>query len=667
VTGARWLAALAVAAALVQGGCMFPADVSGQYRVTLPSSVLVLTVGDTARLEAVVLHRTRPVDGVVVDYASGDPSLVVVDSTGLVRGIKPGLTEVTATARRFQNAEPAVRSVRVLSGVEIDTVVPTLSHATGGHTVMWGEPVTVVGRGLDPSALGPVLVDQYPAVLQSFVPAASDDPNAVDTMRLWIPALAPDSSNLFFSRRSGSAALWPLRVVQHDILEPNDVSPLVITLGDSLRYPGLALEVVDSTHSPANCGSVWFVAQGQCWTDRYQIRIPTGPRDLTMVFKFPAPLQALPVAIEVTNTSNLTPAQWLIAQNWSLCYTEGNNPQFYPIDNQFEALSDSFLIALKDLPPQLIDVSLTLFAVQTPATPAPTGSPPTTPYEMRILPTYQTALSPDTAEENDFCQSAFALPYPTASLGLNFDHGGDLDWYSLTVPPPDTASPATGRTVTETEPNDLIADADTVVLGDTASGAVNPAGDVDNFAFYADSGATLDLEVRADRTGESNLDSFLMLLQGGEVIAINDDMSSATPDSRITVTAPRTGWYTVQLRDKFGRGGQFFPYQLFVRALGSESADLTIAAVPDQGQDLDPVVELFDDTRLTDGGINLELSGAGQVQTIVRPGPYLVLIFDRNGKPGTYHLTLIAEPLAIAPPARAPARRRTYPVRAWRR
>jgi len=639
---------LALLAAATAVGCLFPVNESGQFQVTMPTDVLVVVVGDTMHLAASVMRQGKEAPGATVAFSTSDDGVVTVDSTGLLRGVGVGLADVTARARRYEDAMPAVRQVRVLRGVQIDTV---LTQAGEGHRVKWGELVSVVGRGLDPSALGPVFVDAYPATIESFAAAPATDPDGVDTLRLWIPALAPDTSNLFVSRRSGSAALWQLRVTQSDVFEPNETRLHAFSGVDSaLRFPGLALEVVPTASSPVTCWSVWSASQGECWTDGYSVTLAPGQHDLSMIFKFPSVLQGTPVAIEVANGDPSDPARWLIAQNWSLCDDErGAFPFFSPTDHEFRALGDSFLIALKGIDSKTINFSLTLFGVEVSATPAPTGSPTTTPYEMRIIPAYVSALPPDIAEENDFCHGAYDLGYPSDALDLNFDHGGDLDWYHLTVPGT-VGGGATGNDVNESEVNDLLAEADTLTLGDRALGGIDAAGDVDSWAFHADSGQTLDLEVRAERDGDSALDSWLMVFFGGELIAVNDNISVTTYDSRITLKAQATGWYTFQIRDARGSGGPAFPYRVTVRSLGPEFQSFT-AFVTDRTGGLDPVVQLWDDNRLTEGSINLRLAGDASVNDILGPGEYLLLIYDRNGKAGDYRLQTSAQSISTVAPA----------------
>ena len=631
-------------------GCLFPADESGSYAVSMTTTPLLITVGDTVRLDAAVMRDGSPVEGVVVEYSSSDPDVAVVDSVGLMRAVSQGDVSITALVRRYENAEIAEREVRVLRGVEIDTVIPSLTDSAGGRWVVWGEPVTVVGRGLDPAALGLVFVDEYQAQIQSYVPAPISDTNALDSLRLWIPALPPETSTLLLARHNGSAAFWTLRVAQHDLLEPNDDALRAIALGtDATSYPGLALEV--TSPGPANCWSVWGVTPGRCWSDGYVLDAPAGPQDITMIFKFPTLLQATPVAIEV-HDNNSGPQGWLIAQNWSLCLDDrGAYPFFSPTDHPFTSLSDSFMIALKNVDASGIQFSLTLFAEATSATPAPTGVPRTTPYEMRIVPEYLSELPPDTAEENDFCHAAFPLA-PPQQLQLTFDHGSDLDWFSFTVPG-SAADTSAGVDVDESEPNDAFPQADTVTLSDRAVGVIDPIGDVDAWVFYADSGTALNLEVRAERDGESALNSMLLLFYGGEVLAINDDISVTTRDSRVNTVAPADGWYTVQVRDAAGRGGEAFPYVLSIGTVDPQS--VTFSATVSGGAGLDPVVQLWQDNRLTEGSINLELEGERTVRSVIPPGDYLLLVYDRNGKASPYNLYVDQQPVTGASPTQVPA------------
>jgi uncharacterized protein YjdB len=63
-------------------------------QITLAPPSATLAVGDSARFEATVALREKG-----VSWASTMGGIASVDSLGVVRGIAPGLTTITATAR----------------------------------------------------------------------------------------------------------------------------------------------------------------------------------------------------------------------------------------------------------------------------------------------------------------------------------------------------------------------------------------------------------------------------------------------------------------------------------------------------------------------------------------------------------------------------------------
>jgi hypothetical protein len=121
------------------------------------------------------------------------------------------------------------------------------------------------------------------------------------------------------------------------------------------------------------------------------------------------------------------------------------------------------------------------------------------------------------------------------------------------------AAPA--ATVTETEPNNTVAQATLVTLGDTASGAINPAGDVDYYAVDLTAGATVAFEVNAERAG-SPLDATLTLIGPDSVteVGFNDDFNGL--DSYLEYTVATTGRHFVLLQDFNGAGGAGYTYAL---------------------------------------------------------------------------------------------------------
>lgn len=120
---------------------------------------------------------------------------------------------------------------------------------------------------------------------------------------------------------------------------------------------------------------------------------------------------------------------------------------------------------------------------------------------------------------------------------------------------------AARATIVESEPNDSIATADPVTLGDTLTGVVDPAGDVDYFALDVTGGTRLNLDVDAQALG-SPLDPILVLIAPDRVtvLAFNDDFDGL--DSRIQFTVSTTGRYFVGIAAFAGGGGPSETYTL---------------------------------------------------------------------------------------------------------
>jgi hypothetical protein len=108
--------------------------------------------------------------------------------------------------------------------------------------------------------------------------------------------------------------------------------------------------------------------------------------------------------------------------------------------------------------------------------------------------------------------------------------------------------------VDESEPNNDVNTADSVELGDQASGAINPAGDVDTWFVDLTAGQFVNIDVDAAQSG-SPLDPTLVLLapDGRTVVAFNDDFDDL--DSRISYHVPASGRYFVVISIFGGVGG----------------------------------------------------------------------------------------------------------------
>lgn len=640
----RSLTILAAVAAAVSA-CGLPADVSDEFEITLDDRQLVLTIGDTIRLDAGLTRNGAEVSGYSFDFSSSEPTIADVTPSGRVRGVSVGQAEIAVRAVGLASTPSATRSVRVLRAVAIEGVRPLVTDTPDGRTVRWGELVEITGVGLDPSGLNLIFVSDVPAPIHSFAAAPIDDETASDTLRIWVPAGVPAQSSILLSRRGGSTAAWPLTVIEEDIFEPNDTSTYQLEIpAEGLEVRGLALEVRPWADGQLRCWSSFGVTSDDlCWSDGY--RIPQSNAPLTIVVDLDGtPVSSVPLSVELRD---IGVGEWMISNTLSTCYDpEGQFDFFSVVDHLFEGVSDTLIFALQDVavPTQL---SLTLFGEDSGLDlAAPQASPVTMPYDLRVYREYRTALAPDAREENDFCTLAAPLTLPASVLELNWDHGHDLDWFSLNVPgtPPDSAIVAQ---VAESEPNDLFVTADSITFGTRAVGVIDSG--ADTYTFEATAGDWIDLEIRAERDGDSSLNSVLQLFFGAEQIALNDDFSTTTFDSRITMRVQNTGTYHVIVADVNNSARASNTYEMDLRKLDSESQFLEMSIDPIVTPDnatFEPIIQIYRDDRATDGNINLIFEEPFGVNTVVPPGPYLMLVFNRKAQPLAYRLILDTTPLS---------------------
>jgi hypothetical protein len=154
--------------------------------------------------------------------------------------------------------------------------------------------------------------------------------------------------------------------------------------------------------------------------------------------------------------------------------------------------------------------------------------------------------------------------------------------------------------LTEAEPNDVPARAQTIPVPGTVCGRIfavggsaavasapgtsaPPASDTDCFRFRATKGQRLILEVMARRFG-SELDSMLVVTDAsGKEVATNDDGAvvggQVTKDSRLDFTAPDTGEFVAQITDLQGRQGPGYGYLFSIRV---PSGDFKLTFTPDR-------------------------------------------------------------------------------------
>jgi len=184
-----------------------------------------------------------------------------------------------------------------------------------------------------------------------------------------------------------------------------------------------------------------------------------------------------------------------------------------------------------------------------------------------VLPTSQLTLSvrAGTTYLIEIASAGGPVPRPQdATLVFNFS------FRSTTGPLTATFEPMSEGTVNETEPNNTLATANRIAPDVTVAGTLDPAGDVDFFAFDASAGQQVTIDVDAQSlTPKSPADTVLTLFDSsGRQLAENDDEAPSTRDSLLRVTLTATGRYVFRIRDFSGRGGPSFAYRVRVTLAG---------------------------------------------------------------------------------------------------
>ena len=189
----------------------------------------------------------------------------------------------------------------------------------------------------------------------------------------------------------------------------------------------------------------------------------------------------------------------------------------------------------------------------------------------------------------------------------------------------------------ETEPNDAPAAAQAIAVPVVINGRIQAPGDADHFAFQAEAGQTLALEVSARRLG-SPLDSILTLYDStGRKLAEHDDPApQAVPnalgtgvendsgasidprdalvihraDARLVHTFDSAGKYVLRIGDVTDQGGQEYAYRLKIAPAEKDFAlrVKTGAANVVQGDSALVAVDVFRRNGF-DGPVRVEVQG----------------------------------------------------------
>ena len=162
----------------------------------------------------------------------------------------------------------------------------------------------------------------------------------------------------------------------------------------------------------------------------------------------------------------------------------------------------------------------------------------------------------------------------------------------------------------ETEPNDMLENANAVTVPITLNGKIGKAEDADLFSFEVEAAQRLVFEVEA-LTLSSKLDA-LLTLYGAEdmgddaekignwdkekdarVLMVNDDASGA--DARIEWLFEEAGTYAVSVRELNNQGGEKYPYRLSIRPLEPD-CELNVIVLDNRNR-----TAAFDNPRVSRG------------------------------------------------------------------
>jgi len=116
----------------------------------------------------------------------------------------------------------------------------------------------------------------------------------------------------------------------------------------------------------------------------------------------------------------------------------------------------------------------------------------------------------------------------------------------------------------EVEPNSDIAKAQKIPLNATINGSI-PSEDIDYFVVTAEKGQPLTAEIEGMRLGRGVFDPYIAILdKNGKVLGASEDSALGFQDGIVSILAPESGDYIVQVREtSFGGRDDYF-YRLHV-------------------------------------------------------------------------------------------------------
>jgi hypothetical protein len=413
-----WPRVLSHAPLLLLFACTGPTDLSPGIWVTIESASPVLLRGDQAPVLARVWRPGSSGDSIELHnvtllWSSADTRIATVESgaqgRGRVTGVNPGYVQIRAIVPSYENAAPAILSLRVANPLEIDSIAP--------DTVRYGDRVTMFGIGVGDL----FFVGLGSGFLISDSLSISGDKAGLGRQSFWVPW--PSLTGNVFAAGSGQlvAATDTTIVLPWDLYEPNETTPTDVPLDGADPFP--ALRVLRFFNPALAFEDLRNFPFGFDW---YRLRATNLDVPYTLIFSAPAQAGAHSTYL----TDRLRPAaesdstEWKLGSGEYTCKGYDFRPE--------EALSDSVVIALRRLPASSID--LVSAYVQE-------GR-----YLLGIVEGYATAdprLAPDAFEENDLCLFAddnFAagptrIDLAAKSFGenLTIDNPHDIDWFRFRV------------------------------------------------------------------------------------------------------------------------------------------------------------------------------------------------------------------------------------------
>lgn len=118
--------------------------------------------------------------------------------------------------------------------------------------------------------------------------------------------------------------------------------------------------------------------------------------------------------------------------------------------------------------------------------------------------------------------------------------------------------------LTETEPNSDLPKAQRVPMNCTVHGTI-PSEDIDYFLVEAEKGRRLSVEIEGMRLGRGAFDPYISIRRtNGSPVASSDDSALGFQDGVLSIVAPETGPYLVQVRETGYAGADGYYYRLHI-------------------------------------------------------------------------------------------------------